>query len=153
MSDMGQKQWEEYLSGFGKKCVPKICRLDFFSITKIFRLENIFVEKFSQPKKIENSRKIENVEKSKKVEKSRKNEKFENFDFFDKKKPKKIRPHFFVNEKIEKSKKKKQKQNKIHIDLPIFEKKKRLRELGDELQTDNLWKRQLKLPSALRGRF
>ena len=115
----------------------------------------MFVEQFSRPKKIENSRKIENVEKSEKVEKSRKKiELFKNlkFGFFSTKKndPKKIRPHFFVNKKIKKSKKKKQKQNKIHTDLPIFG---RLRELGDELQTANLWKRQLKLPSALRGRF
>ena len=68
--------------------------------------------------------------------------KIENFDFRPKKNdPKKIRPHFFVNEKIEKSKKKKTK-NIVGR-----------RELGDELQTANLWKRQLKLPSALRGRF
>ena len=68
---MGQKQWEEYFRGLEKSVFRKFVDSIFFRSLKIFD-ENIFVEKFSQPKKIEKSRKIENVEKSKKVENSRK---------------------------------------------------------------------------------
>ena len=111
--------------------------IENFLIQKKIRPTTIFDEKNLDWKKSRSRKKIENIEKTKKLEISRKNRKFRKYRKFREKK----------NENLEKSKI--SRKNRENVKNRKFHTQKTL----PEGQPPHLWKKRLKSPSALRGRF